>query len=135
MYEDLTEFVTQDTSNTTITIVGTNADLGPHENYVKLAHLASLGQARAIYPVNLSQDGDTVFVFSNKEIKEPLNSRREFFSGPNDILYFVTDIIGHAAAKAVQESIYSACREAETISFEDGYQGVIPSCKDYPARN
>jgi L-aminopeptidase/D-esterase-like protein len=133
-YEDLTDFVTQDKTNTTITIVGTNVDLGSHDHYDNLAHHASLGQARAIYPVNLSQDGDTVFVFSNKQIKKPLNEMGKLFSDTPDGMHFVVDILGHAAARAVQESIYSACREAESVSFDDAYEGVLPSCKDYPRR-
>lgn len=132
-YEDLSDFVTQDTSNTTITIVGINVDLVSQDHYDTLAHHATLGQARAIHPVNLSQDGDTVFVFSNKEIKKPLNEKGKLFSSTADNLHFVVDILGHAAARAVQESIYSACREADSILFESAYNGVFPSCKDYRA--
>lgn len=132
-YENLQDFVTQDSSNTTISVVGINVDLGSREHYETLANLASHGQVRAIHPVNTSSDGDTVFVFSTSEIKKPLNSMGKYFKETEDTRFFLVDIIGHAAAKAVQESIYDACRQAETVEFALAYQGVIPSAKDYPS--
>ncbi len=129
-FEDTTEFVTSDKMNTTISIVGTNVDLKTRENYERLAHFGSLGQVRALNPVHTSVDGDTVFAFSTEEIKEPLNSFGKFFETP-DWPLFTVDVIGNAAAKAVQESIYDACNQAETVQFEAGYKGVIPSAKDY----
>lgn len=129
-YEDLVDFVTNDKSNTTISVVGINVDLKSKEHYEKLAHLASHGQVRAINPVHTSADGDTVFVFSTAELKSPLNDFAKYFKETDDDIHFQVDIIGSAAAKAVQESIYDACRQAETIKFEQGYKGVIPSVKD-----
>lgn len=131
-YENVQDFVTKDMSNTTITVVGINVDLRSKEHYEKIAQLASHGQVRAIHPVNTSSDGDSVFVFSTEEIKKPLNSMGQYFHGEDKDIFFIVDIIGHAAAKAVQESIYDACRSAETVKFEDGWLGVIPSGKDYP---
>lgn len=129
-FTDTTEFVTNSTMNTTITIVGTNIDLKTRENYERVAHLASHGQVRAIHPSQTSVDGDTVFVFSTEEVKSPLNSMGKYFQTPS-WPYFSVDIVGIAAAKAVQESIYDACYSAETIQFVGGYKGVIPSVKDY----
>lgn len=129
-YDDTIRFVTGDPHNTTITIVGTNVDLGPRENYERLAHFATHGHVRAIHPVHTSQDGDTVFVFSTEEIKQPLNKFGEFFQSPG-YTGFTVDVIGHAAAKAVQESVYDACRQADSINFEEAYKGVFPSAKDY----
>lgn len=129
-FKNIIEFVTQDLSNTTITIVGTNVDLHSRENYQKLAHFGTLGQARAILPVNTSIDGDTVFAFSTEEIKAPLNAHGESFETP-EWPNFTVDIVGYAAASAVQDSIYSACLSAETIPFSEGYNGVIPAVKDY----
>jgi len=129
-FDDTIQFVTGDPSNTTITIVGTNVDLGPRENYERLAHFATHGHVRAIHPVHTSQDGDTVFVFSTEEIKQPFNEYGKFFQSPGNT-GFTVDVIGHAAAKAVQESIYDACRSAETVEFADAYKGVLPSAKDY----
>lgn len=130
-YEDLIDFVTNDKSNTTISVVGINVDLKSKEHYEKLAHLASHGQVRAINPVHTSADGDTVFVFSTAELKSPLNDFAKYFKETDDDIHFQVDIIGSAAAKAVQESIYDACRQAETIQFEQGYKGVIPSVNDF----
>lgn len=129
-FDDTTDFVTQEKANTTITIVGLNVDLQTQENYERVAHIASHGQVRAINPVHTSIDGDTIFVFSNKEIKSPLNEKGKLFKTPN-WPNFTIDVIGQAAAKAVQDSIYDACNQAETIEFADGYKGVIPAAKDY----
>lgn len=129
-YENLIDFVTQDKQNTTISIVGINVDLGSKLHLEKLAHLASHGQVRAVNPVHTSSDGDTVFVFSTGELKNPFNSMLRYFQESDESLYTQVDIIGHAAARAVQESIYDACRSAETIQFEQAYKGVIPSAKD-----
>lgn len=129
-YEDLTDFVTSDASNTTISVVGINVDLQSREHYEKLAHLASHGQVRAIHPVHTSSDGDTVFVFSTAEIKEPLNEFGKYFKETGDTRFFLVDVIGNAAAKAVQDSIYDACRQAKTVKLSSAYQGVIPSAND-----
>lgn len=130
-YEDLIDFVTKERSNTTISVVGINLDLGSKLHLEKVAHLASHGQVRAINPVHTSSDGDTVFVFSTGELKNPFNNKLQYFQETDDSLYTQVDIIGHAAARAVQESIYDACRSAETVQFEQAYKGVIPAAKDY----
>ena len=130
-YEDLIDFVTQDRQNTTISVVGINVDLGSKLHLEKVAHLASHGQVRAINPVHTSSDGDTVFVFSTGELKNPFNDMLQYFQETDDSLYTQVDIIGQAAARAVQESIYDACHSAETIQFEQAYKGVIPAAKDY----
>lgn len=130
-YEDLVEFVTADKSNTTISVVGINVDLQSKEHYEKVAHLATHGQIRAINPVNTSQDGDSVFVFSTAELKNPLNQTAKHFTVANNEIYLLVDIVGHAAAQAVQRSIYDACLQAETVKFDMAYQGIIPSAKDY----
>lgn len=130
-YEDLIDFVTPNKSNTTISVVGINVDLGAKLHLEKVAHLASHGQVRAINPVNTSSDGDTVFVFSTGELKNPFNNMLQYFQETEDSLYTQVDIIGHASARAVQESIYDACRSAESVQFEQAYRGVIPSAKDF----
>jgi L-aminopeptidase/D-esterase-like protein len=133
-YEDLTDFVTKDKQNTTISVVGINVDLSSREHYEKIAHFGSQGQVRAINPVHTSSDGDTVFVFSTEEIKSPLNDYAKYFKETEDTRFFLVDIIGNAAAKAVQESIYDACRSAETIQLESAYKGLIPSAKDFDSK-
>lgn len=128
-FADTTEFVTNSKSNTTITIVGTNIDLKTRENYERVAHMATHGQVRAISPVHTSVDGDTVFVFSTEENKSLLNEYGKHWETPSWPLFSV-DVVGNVAAKAVQESIYDACLSAETVKFDGGYKGVIPSVKD-----
>jgi len=116
-------------SNTTITIVGTTADLESREHYERIAHYATQGQVRAIDPVNTSLDGDTVFVFSTKEIcgfLNPLEERQNHQGWPN----IGVDLIGNAAAQATRESIYDACRQAKTIEYGHAYKGIVPSCHD-----
>lgn len=129
-FEDTTDFVTNQQSNTTISIVGLNIDLGSREAYERVAQMATHGHVRAIKPVQTSVDGDTVFVFSNLEKKVFLNDMGQYFETP-DWPLFTLDIIGNAAAQAVQDSIYDACRQAETVEFDKAFKGVIPSCADY----
>lgn len=130
-YDDVTDFISGDASNTTITVVGINVDLKTKEHYERVAHLASHGQVRAINPVNLSADGDTLFVFSTAELKDPFNKHIDLFKQVHDDINVQVDVIGNAAAKAVQESIYDACRQADTIGFAESYKGVIPSANKY----
>lgn len=132
-YKDFQEYITrkEGLTNTTISVVGINVDLESIENYERIAHFAAQGQIRSIFPVNTSQDGDTVFVFSNADLKNPLNNMAKDFKVLDSDMHLQLDILGHAAAQAVQESIYDACRQAETIEFADAYNGIIPSSKDY----
>lgn len=129
-YDDMINFVVGATSNTTISVVGINVDLKAKEYLEKVAHLASHGQVRAIDPVHTSADGDAVFVFSTAELSNPFNDKLKYFQETDNSLYLQTDIIGHAAARAVQDSIYDAVRSAETIEFKNSYKGVIPSASD-----
>lgn len=129
-FEDTTDFVTNQQSNTTISIVGLNIDLGSREAYERVSQMATHGHVRAIKPVQTSVDGDTVFVFSNLEKKVFLNDMGQYFETP-DWPLFTLDIIGNAAAQAVQDSIYDACMKAETVKFNQAYKGVIPCAADY----
>jgi L-aminopeptidase/D-esterase-like protein len=82
--------------NTTLGVVATNAKLNKVE-VEKLARFASLGMARAIYPVNTSFDGDTVFAMSIGERQADLN------------------VLGVAAAEALAEAILRSVRLAKTL--------------------
>jgi L-aminopeptidase/D-esterase-like protein len=117
-------------SNTTISIVGTNAKIESQEDLRKIAEIATHGQVRAINPVNTSIDGDTVFVFSTEELDMKLSPAGKNIE-KGDWYKIRIDILGQKSADAIQESIYDACNKAETIKFELGYQGIIPSVKDY----
>jgi len=125
------EFLTGKSSNTTISIVGTNAKLSSHTDYERIAHIASHGQVRAIYPVHSSVDGDTVFVFSTEEVDDYLTLLGKSIQ-KHGWPELNVDVIAQAAAKAVQQSIYDACEQAESIEFKGGYKGIIPCSKDYP---
>ncbi|WP_061963167.1 P1 family peptidase [Demequina aurantiaca] len=138
-YEELAEFLTRADAgssehNTTITVVGINVDLGSLEHYEKVAHFAAHGQVRAINPVHTAGDGDTVFVFSTARVTDPLNSTAQYFKESATDIHLQVDLIGHAAAKAVQESIYDACRSARTVLVKGAYGGIVPSAADYPVR-
>jgi L-aminopeptidase/D-esterase-like protein len=138
-YEDLVEFLTRADAgssehNTTITVVGINVDLGSLEHYEKVAHFASHGQVRAINPVHTAGDGDTVFVFSTADLRDPLNATAQYFKESDSDIHLQVDLIGHAAAKAVQQSIYDACRAARTVLATGAFGGVVPSAADYPPR-
>lgn len=132
-FEGVSDFLVRDENNTTITIIGINVDLKTRENYEQIAHVASHGQIRAINPANQSVDGDTIFVFSTEEIKDFLSPLGKTII-KNEWPKLAVDVIGQAAAKAVQESIYDACYKAETIQFEGAYKGIIPSANDYPSK-
>ena len=91
-------------SNTTLGVVATNAALDKVQA-TKLAQFASLGMARAIYPVNTMVDGDTVFAFSIGELKADINN------------------LGVAAAHALAQSILRAVRAAKTLGGIPGLGG------------
>jgi len=79
--------------NTTIGVVATNAQLNKVQAN-KLAQFASLGVARAIYPVNTMADGDTTFALSCGELRADINS------------------LGVAGAEAMAQAILRAVRLA-----------------------
>lgn len=138
-YEALSEFLTttpprSDRSNTTISVVGINVDLGGTEHYERVAHLATHGQVRAINPVHTSGDGDTVFVFSTRELRQPLFALAPYYQESLDNVHLQVDLLGHAAATAIQESIYDACRAAQTVDFSGAFGGVIPAAADASPR-
>ena len=87
--------------NTTLTVVATNARLTKVQSK-KLAQFASLGVARAIYPVNSTADGDTSFALSLGDMQANLNS------------------LGSAAAQAVAQAILRAVKLARTMGGVPG---------------
>jgi L-aminopeptidase/D-esterase-like protein len=88
-------------TNTTLGVVATNARLSKVEA-TKLAQFGSLGMARAIYPVNTTNDGDTLFALSLGELRADINS------------------LGVAAAEAVAEAILRAVRLAKSLGGVPG---------------
>jgi L-aminopeptidase/D-esterase-like protein len=92
------------TGNTTLAVVATNARLNKVQAN-KLAQFASLGMARAIYPVNTMADGDIAFALSLGALQADIN------------------ILGVAAAEAVAQSIVRAVRLAKTLGGVPGLAG------------
>jgi L-aminopeptidase/D-esterase-like protein len=87
--------------NTTLVVVATNAQLTKVDAN-RLAHVAQLGMARTINPVNTTSDGDLVIALSVGNEKAPI------------------DALGVAASEAVAESILRAVRSASTLGGVPG---------------
>ncbi|MEV7444024.1 P1 family peptidase [Streptomyces sp. NPDC091204] len=98
--------------NTTLAVVATNADL-TRAQVQKMAGTAHDGLARAIRPVHLMNDGDTVFGLALGA--HPLAGMAEF-----------NEVLG-AAADAVCRAVVHAVRAAEGF---DGPGGLFPSWRD-----
>ncbi|HLI82511.1 MAG TPA: P1 family peptidase [Bryobacteraceae bacterium] len=88
-------------TNTTLGVVATNARLSKVEAK-KLAQFGSLGLARAIYPVNTTNDGDTMFALAIGDQRADINS------------------LGIAAAEAVTQAILRAVRLSKTLAGVPG---------------
>jgi L-aminopeptidase/D-esterase-like protein len=88
-------------TNTTLAVVATNARLSKVEAK-KLAQFGSLGMARAIYPVNTTNDGDTLFALSLGNLRADINT------------------LGIAAAEAVVAAILRAVRMAKGLGGVPG---------------
>jgi L-aminopeptidase/D-esterase-like protein len=88
-------------ANTTLAVVATNARLSKVEA-TKLAQFGSLGMARAIYPVNTTNDGDTTFALSLGDLRADINT------------------LGIAAAEAVAAAILRAVKLAKGLGGVPG---------------
>ncbi len=104
--------------NTTLAVVGTDARLSKAQAQ-KLAGTAHDGIARAVRPVHLLNDGDTVFALATGE--RPLDAEHPL--ALNDLLA--------AGADAVTRAIVRAVRAAESV---DGPGGVWPSYRELYGR-
>ena len=91
--------------NTTLVVVATNAALTKVEAN-RLAHVAQLGMARTINPVNTTSDGDLVIALSIGIGKAAI------------------DALGVAASEAVAESILRAVRLAPTLGGVPGLMKI-----------
>ncbi len=101
--------------NTTLAVVATDAAL-TRPQAQKMAGTAHDGLARAVRPVHLMHDGDTVFALSTSE--RPLEGTEL-----NDLLAAGADVLTRAVVKAVLA--------AEGV---DGPGGVFPSYRDLYGR-
>ena len=90
-------------SHTTLAVVATNARLSKVQA-TKLAQMAGLGMARAIYPVNTMFDGDIVFGLSLGEHAADIN------------------MLGIAASEAVVQAILRAVKLAKTMGGVPGLE-------------
>uniref|UniRef100_UPI0015EE3A94 P1 family peptidase n=1 Tax=Streptomyces albidus (ex Kaewkla and Franco 2022) TaxID=722709 RepID=UPI0015EE3A94 len=102
--------------NTTLAVVATDAAL-TRPQAQKMAGTAHDGLARAVRPVHLMHDGDTVFALSTCE--RPLEGTEL-----NDLLAAGADVLTRAVVKAVLA--------AEGV---DGPGGVFPSYRDLYGRD
>ncbi|MFF7448444.1 MULTISPECIES: P1 family peptidase [unclassified Streptomyces] len=97
--------------NTTLAVVATDADLSKAQAQ-KLAGTAHDGIARAVRPVHLLHDGDTVFALATGQ--RPLDTGHPL--ALNDVLAAGADVVTRAIVRAV--------RAAESV---EGAGGVWPS--------
>ncbi|WP_093616189.1 P1 family peptidase [Streptomyces indicus] len=100
--------------NTTLAVVATDAQLSRAQAQ-KLAGTAHDGLARAVRPVHLLHDGDTVFALATHENPLP--------EGASESLLLVNELLA-AAADTVTRAIVKAVRAAEGVS---GPGGEFPS--------
>jgi L-aminopeptidase/D-esterase-like protein len=91
--------------NTTLVVVATNALLTKVDAN-RLAHIAQLGMARTINPVNTTSDGDLVIALSIGTEKARI------------------DALGVAASEAVAESILRAVRQSAPLGGLPGLKRV-----------
>ncbi|NEE60973.1 peptidase S58 family protein, partial [Streptomyces sp. SID8455] len=81
--------------NTTIAVVATDADL-VRAQAQKLAGTAHDGMARAVRPVHLLTDGDTVFALATGRVRVPPENP----VAVNEILAAGADVLARAIVKA-----------------------------------
>lgn len=98
------------TSNTTLAVVATDADLTRSEAE-RVAVMAQNGIARAIRPVHTPFDGDAVFVLSTGSGARPSDAR-------------ALARIGEAAADCVARSVMRGVYEAEGLAGVAGYHDI-----------
>ncbi|MFC9230633.1 P1 family peptidase [Streptomyces decoyicus] len=112
--------------NTTLAVVATDAALTRAQAH-KLAGTAHDGLARAIRPVHLLSDGDTVFALSTAArplTPEEAHGDRAF--GVHAEAGALNEILS-AGADVLTRAVVSAARAAETV---DGPGGLFPSYRD-----
>ncbi|MFF3331590.1 P1 family peptidase [Streptomyces sp. NPDC002888] len=101
--------------NTTLALVATDADLSKAQAQ-KLAGTAHDGIARAVRPVHLLNDGDTVFTLATGE--RPLD---EHPLALNEVLAAGADVVTRAIVRAVRAAEPVATPGGEWPSYEELY--------------
>lgn len=92
-------------NNTTIAIIGTNANLSKTQCNI-LAKIATHGLIRSIHPVCTTLDGDTIFAFSKGTMKCDINT------------------LGSIASQVLSEAIENAIKAAEEIDGIKAYNSL-----------
>ncbi|MEV5507922.1 P1 family peptidase [Streptomyces orinoci] len=109
--------------NTTLAVVATDAAL-TRAQAQKLAGTAHDGLARAVHPVHLLTDGDTVFALATGA--RPLAAEEGLPEGVDYALGAVNEILA-AGAEVLTRAVVKGVLAAESI---DGPGGVFPSYRD-----
>ncbi|MFI7289746.1 P1 family peptidase [Streptomyces anulatus] len=104
--------------NTTIAVVATDADL-TRAQAQKLAGTAHDGLARAVRPVHLLTDGDTVFTLATGQVRVPPGDPATV----NEILAAGADVLARAIVKAVRAARSTEGPGGRLLSYTELYGG------------
>lgn len=102
--------------NTTIAVVATDADL-VRAQAQKLAGVAHDGLARAVRPVHLLTDGDTVFTLATGRVRVPPQDP----VAVNEILAAGADVLARAIVKAVRAARSTEGPGGSFVSYTELY--------------
>lgn len=102
--------------NTTIAVVATDADL-TRAQAQKLAGTAHDGLARAVRPVHLLTDGDTVFTLATGQVRVPPGDP----AAVNEILAAGADVLARAIVKAVRAARGTEGPGGRLLSYTELY--------------
>ncbi|MFD4336857.1 P1 family peptidase [Streptomyces anulatus] len=102
--------------NTTIAVVATDADL-TRAQAQKLAGTAHDGLARAVRPVHLLTDGDTVFTLATGQVRVPPGDP----AAVNEILAAGADVLARAIVKAVRTARSTEGPGGRLLSYTELY--------------
>ncbi|MFD7661766.1 P1 family peptidase [Streptomyces sp. NPDC059788] len=119
--------------NTTLAVVATDADL-TRAQAQKLAGTAHDGLARAVRPVHLLTDGDTVFALATGDRPlVPEEAAADPVFGAHATTGALNEILA-AGADALTRAVVKAVLAAETVDTPGGrfpsYRDLYPSCPD-----
>ncbi|WP_405186292.1 P1 family peptidase [Streptomyces anulatus] len=102
--------------NTTIAVVATDADL-TRAQAQKLAGTAHDGLARAVRPVHLLTDGDTVFTLATGQVRVPPGDP----AAVNELLAAGADVLARAIVKAVRAARSTEGPSGRLLSYTELY--------------
>ncbi|MGP3772702.1 P1 family peptidase [Streptomyces sp. SDT5-1] len=114
--------------NTTLAVVATDADL-TRAQAQKVAGTAHDGIARAVRPVHLLNDGDTVFAMATGE--RPLDAANPL--ALNEVLAAGADLVTRAIVRAVRAAETVSAGGRTHLSYEDLYGARPGAAQQGPA--